>query len=64
MAELPIVSDVTYESRWIEMGTILQNGLDDSGIDVLQADPEILENMADILREMQRESTYEEKAVD
>lgn len=29
MAELPIVSDVTYESRWIEMSTILQNGLDE-----------------------------------
>lgn len=49
---LPILTDVTYESRWIDMDLLLKNGLGD--MDLSQVDPEILENMAEMLREMQK----------
>ncbi len=50
---LPILTDVTYESRWIDIEIILQNGLNNLDMDLSQVDPEVLENMADMLREMQ-----------
>ena len=54
IADLPVLSDVTYESRWIDINIILQNGLNDLNMDLSQLDPEILENMAEVVREMQK----------
>lgn len=51
---LPILSDVTYESQWIDMDILLQNGLGELDMDLLHVDPEMLENMAEVLREMQK----------
>lgn len=54
ISDLPILEDVTYESQWIGIDIILQNGLNDLNMDLSQVDPEIFENMAEVLREMQR----------
>ncbi len=51
---LPVLTDVTYESRWVDINLILQNGLNDLDMDLSQVDPETLENMAEVLREMQK----------
>lgn len=50
---LPILADVTYESHWIGIDILLKNGLGDLDMDLSQVDPEVLENMAEVLREMQ-----------
>lgn len=55
ISRLPVLSDVTYESRWIGMDILLQNGLGASEMEASQVDPKILENMAEILHEMQKE---------
>lgn len=52
-AELPVLEDVTYESRWIDMAAVLQGTFDSLGIDPSQVDPEVFENMADVIRGMQ-----------
>lgn len=53
---LPVLSDVTYESRWIGMDILIQNGLGASETELYQVDPEILENMADMLRKTQEQA--------
>lgn len=50
---MPVLEDVTYESRWLDIDLILQNGINILNADVTQVDPDILQNMADVLREMQ-----------
>ncbi|MCM1542613.1 MAG: CotH kinase family protein [Blautia sp.] len=57
---LPILADVTYESRWIGIDILLQNGLGQLDMDLSQVDPETLENMAEVLREMQEMALEEE----
>lgn len=57
---LPVLSDVTYESQWIGMDILLQNGLGELDMDLSQLDPEILENMAEVLREMQKTASEED----
>ena len=57
---LPVLEDVTYESRWIGIDIILQNGLNDLDMDLSQFDPETLENMADVLRQMQKNQEEEQ----
>lgn len=60
---LPILADVTYESQWIGIDVILQNGLNDLDVDLSQIDPETLENMAEMLRQMQKSVREGEGAV-
>lgn len=50
---LPVLEDVTYESDWIDIEIILQNGMNILDKDLSQMDPVILEHMAEVLREMQ-----------
>lgn len=60
---LPVLTDVTYESRWIDLNLILQNALNYADMDLSQADPQVLEDLAEMLREMQREAQNEEEQV-
>lgn len=60
--EQPVLEDVTYESRWIDIDTILQKGFDLLGEDLSQIDPETFEAMADIIRKRQEESAATEAA--
>jgi len=53
---LPVLENVTYESRWIGMDVLIQNGLGALDMDLSQLAPETLSNMAEVLREMQRQS--------
>ncbi len=50
---LPVLADVTYESQWIGIDLLLLNGLGELDMDLSQVDPAVLENMAEVLREMQ-----------
>lgn len=59
---LPILENVTYESRWIDIEVILQNGLNNLDMDLSQVDPETLENMAEMLREMQNSAQGDTQA--
>lgn len=56
---LPVLEDVTYESRWIGMDILLQNGLGSLEMDLSQVDPDILNSMAEMLREMQKQAQEE-----
>lgn len=60
ISDLPILADVTYESRWIGMDILLLNGLGQAELDLSQADPETLENIAEMLRRMQEAALEEE----
>lgn len=57
--ELPVYTDVTYESRWIDIDIVLQNGLNNLDIDVSQLDPEVFEAMAELIRERQKNDNGE-----
>ncbi len=57
---LPILTDVTYESHWIGIDVLLQNGIGQLDMDLSQVNPEDLENMAEMLREMQKAASGEE----
>jgi len=54
---LPIMEDVTYASRWIELDVILQNGLDIAGVDELDADPEVFLQLAELLKNRQNQTS-------
>lgn len=56
-AGLPVLEDVTYESRWIDIASVLQGEFNLQGIDPSQVDPEIFEQMADVVRGMQANNT-------
>ena len=59
-SRLPILQDITYESRWIPMDILLTNGLNISGMDVSQIDAEALQSMVDLIQELQKEATATE----
>ena len=68
-SRLPVLQDATYESRWILVDIILENGLAISGMDVSQVDTEALQSMVDQIRKLQKdaaetESDIEEDAAD
>ena len=50
----PVLANVTYESRWVGIETILQNGLNALNTDLSQLDPLTFEGMAEVVREMQK----------
>lgn len=52
-AGLPVLEDAIYESRWINIASVLQGEFDLQGIDPSQVDPGVFEHMADALRRMQ-----------
>lgn len=54
-SRLPILQDVTYESWWIPVEIILQNGFNLTGVDAAQVDVDMLQAMVDQLRELQAE---------
>lgn len=54
-SELPVLQDVTYQSEWIEMDLLLLNGVAIAEMDLSEADPDILRNLADQLEHMQSE---------
>lgn len=56
-ARRPVLQDVTYESRWIDLNIILENGLDISDVPMANADPEIFRELADLLEQRQSEAT-------
>lgn len=49
----PILQDVTYESRWIPVELILQNGFAIADMDVSQVETDTLQAMVDQIRELQ-----------
>lgn len=55
--QIPVLEDVTYESRWIGIDVIMQNGLNMADMDVSQLDPEIFEGAADFIREKQEQDS-------
>lgn len=63
-SRLPILRDVTYESRWIPVSIILENGLAISGMDVTQVDAEALQSMVDQIRLLQEEAATAEAGND
>lgn len=54
--KLPILQDVVYQSDWIGMDILLLNGLAAAEMNLSEADPDVLRNLADQLEQMQNEA--------
>ena len=53
---LPVLQDVTYVSRWIDVDILLQNGLNNAEMDISQVDTEILKQLVDIIEKRRNET--------
>lgn len=54
-ARRPILQDVTYESRWIDLSLILENEVDTDSVDWENLDPDTIRYLADWVEEKQQE---------
>lgn len=55
-SRLPVLEDVTYESRWVEVSILLQNGLGAAELKAAEVELETLEMLLEELRKMQEET--------
>lgn len=55
-SRLPVLEDATYESRWVDVSILVQNGLGAAELDAANVDIEALEMLIEELKRMQEET--------
>lgn len=58
---LPVLEDKTYESHWIDLGLLLENGINAVDMEISDADPELFRQLADLLEQRQAEEELNKK---
>lgn len=54
-ARLPILENSIYQSEWLSLELLMQNGLNMAEMDVLQVDVEAMEDLLRFIKEKQKE---------